>query len=206
MKSFVNRIVLICSVPYFFGCTSNDSKATQNISPEVSSTIAYCSAGIESGTVLKITGAVIENGGKIDVNLRSKLAGVFASQPGLKSSDVVKLQEKYMECLDKKQLKEGTEAIVACQSKLKCELDMLEMACGCRTSIEEIASENSLSESKKSQWIMRECYSGQYSLKKCWDGKEPNSARAACTVTLNNADVTLPSPGPCIAASETKAK
>lgn len=84
------------------GCnTSSTAPGLTQLSAEAKRVIAICSGGLTSEVVGKIELAAQKNGGKLDAGIKDSVLGAFQTIPGLKSEDVVKLQEKYMECLEK---------------------------------------------------------------------------------------------------------
>lgn len=202
MKLMPVTTMLFGAIISLSGCQHTPGgTVVSDITPEVRNAIAYCNGGIDSETGLKIEATVVENGGKINAALNDKLQGLFLSKPGLTSADAITAQKQYMDCLDKRASKDKTSSIDACQSKLTCEIDTLQMACNCRTSISGIAAEKRLSEASKNKLLADNCYSGQYDLRKCWGGADANSGRAACTVSLQREGRELPAAkeGTCLA-------
>lgn len=192
MKILIRVLCLLGAISSLAGCSTTGGLVVVSITPEVRNAIAYCSAGIESETVLKIEGAIVKNGGKIDAGLNDKIGGIFASRPGLTSADAIASQKMYMECLDKRSLQNKTSSIDTCQAKLACEVDVMQGVCNCRTTTVEIAIEKGYPDAFRDKMLKEQCYSGQYDLKKCWNGEDVHAARASCTVLLQSNGHELP--------------
>lgn len=192
MQIFI-RILCMCGLTSMLaGCPTPGPLVNGSITPEVRNAIAYCSAGIESETGLKIEAAIVANGGKIDAALHDKIGGAFASRPGVTEANAVASQKLYMDCLDKRTSQGKTSSIDACQAKLACEINTMQGVCTCRTTITEITLEKGYPDSFRDKMLKEQCYSGQFDLRKCWNGEDVNMARASCTVLLQSNGRELP--------------
>lgn len=189
MKLFRYSLVLV--VFSLVGCIH--TLPSQNLAPDVTNAIAYCNGGIDAETGVKIQAAVAANGGQINAALNDKLQGLFLAKTGFTSSDALVAQKQYMDCLEKKASQDKDNQLDACSANLQCELDLLEGLCTCRTTVEEFVAEKHYPDSFKFQQLKANCYSGQFDMHQCWQGKDPNSERAACTVKLQKAGRMLPS-------------
>ena len=192
MKSFIRVLCVSGLISLLTGCSTPGPLVVPSITSEVRNAIAYCSAGVESEVGLKIEGAIVENGGKIDAALHDKIGGIFASRPGVTGADAVASQKLYMDCLDKRTSQSKISSIDACQARLACEIDTMQGVCTCTTTITKITFEKGYPDSFRDNMLKEQCYSGQFDIRKCWNGEDANMARASCTVLLQSNGQELP--------------
>ena len=170
------------------------------LSEQTLNQIALCSGGLDSELGLKIQGAYTANGGSLTAGVKQSIAGFILADPSIPASDKLAVTKVYTECLEKQDVKAKVSAVNACRAKLQCEIDTLQMSCGCRHTVEEVAKEKSWNEAQKSAALKKECFSGQSDLRRCYPNREITGARAECSTLLDSAGVSQPEPamGTCM--------
>lgn len=175
-----------------------------NVKPEVVNAMAYCNAGVTSELGATIKAKVEANGGEFTAKVGDELKGEFLSKANVSEANAVQLHKQYVDCMDKTiegyRVREKQAKVDECVTQLRCELDQLDSACRCRTTIQGVSAELRVSDDVSSRKIASECYSGQYSMSKCWAGKDMVSSRSRCETLLFSSNTPIPkaAPGSCL--------
>lgn len=188
------RIILVLVLSFITaGCVSS------NVKPEVVNAMAYCNSGISSELSSLIKASVEKNGGEFTAKVGDEIKGEFLSRVDVSEANAVALHKQYIDCMDRYTRgaagKEKQAKIDDCVTRLQCELDQLDSACRCSTTIEEVSLELGVSKAISSRKIASDCYSGRYSMSKCWKG-DMVSERSACETMLRISNLNIPTPSP----------
>ncbi len=204
MNQITSSAILLAAILLFSGCETTSPTIGGNIDPKVRNAIALCSGGIDSSTGVKLEGAILANGGKIDVALQNKITGIFASKPGVTEANAVASQKLYTDCIDKRLNSDKMSSIDACQAKLTCEIGEMEALCRCTKTVTSIIAEKGYTENFKNKMLKEQCFAGQYDVQKCWGGEQISLARSSCEVLLTTNNRAIPKPDPLTSCSVKK--